>query len=62
MRLEINYRKKTVKNTNTWRLNSALLHNQEITEEIKEEIKNTQKQMTTKTQRSKTCGTEQKQF
>ena len=36
MRLEINYRKKTVKNTNTWRLNSALLNNQEITEEIKE--------------------------
>ena len=26
-------------NTNTWRLNSALLNNQEITEEIKEEIK-----------------------
>ena len=39
MRLEINYRKKTVKNTNTWRLNSALLNNQEITEEIKEERK-----------------------
>ena len=29
---------KTLKNTNTWRLNSALLDNQEITEEIKEEI------------------------
>ena len=39
MRLEINYRKKTVKNTNTWRLNSGLLNNQEITAEIKEEIK-----------------------
>ena len=39
MRLEISYRKKTVKNTNTWRLNSVLLNNQEITEEIKEEIK-----------------------
>ena len=39
MGLEINYRKNTVKNTNTWRLNSALLNNQEITEEIKEEIK-----------------------
>ena len=35
MRLEINYRKKTVKNTNTWRLISALQNNQEITEEIK---------------------------
>ena len=39
MKLEINYRKKTVKNTNTWRLNSALLNDQGITEEIKEEIK-----------------------
>ena len=39
MRLGVNYRKKTVKNTNTWRLNNLLLNNQEITEEIKEEIK-----------------------
>ena len=39
MRLEINYREKNVKNTNTWRLNNMLLNNQEITEEIKEEIK-----------------------
>ena len=31
--------KKTIRNTNTWRLNSALLSNQQITEEIKEEIK-----------------------
>ena len=39
MRLEINYRKKIVKkSTNTWMLNSALLNNEEITEEIKEEI------------------------
>ena len=39
MRLEMNYREKKVKNTNTWRLNNTLLKNQEITEEIKEEIK-----------------------
>ena len=39
MRLDINYRKNTVKNTNTWRLNNTLVNNQEITEEIKEEIK-----------------------
>ena len=44
MRLEINYKKqnkkkKTLKNTNTWRLNNMLLNNQWITEEIKEEIK-----------------------
>ena len=39
MRVHINYRKKSVKNTNKWRLNNTLLNNQEITEEIKEEIK-----------------------
>ena len=39
MRLEINYREKKVKNTNTWKLNNTLLNNQEITETIKEEIK-----------------------
>ena len=39
MRLEINYRKTNVKNTNTWRLNNTLINNQELTEEIKEEIK-----------------------
>ena len=39
MRLEISYRKKTAKNTNTWRLNNMLLNNQWITEEIKEEIR-----------------------
>ena len=39
MRLDINYRKKCVKNTNTWRLNNTLLNNQEITDEIKGEIK-----------------------
>ena len=39
MRLHNNYRGKNCKITNTWRLNSTLLNNQEITEEIKEEIK-----------------------
>ena len=39
MRLDINYRKKSVKYKNTWRLHNTLLINQEITEEIKEEIK-----------------------
>ena len=39
MRPEINYREKNVKKTNTWRQNNTLLNNQEITEEIKEEIK-----------------------
>ena len=39
MRLDINYRKRSVKNTNICRLNNTLLNNQVITEEIKEEIK-----------------------
>ena len=39
MRLDIKYRKKSVKNTNKWRLNITLLINQKITEEIKEKIK-----------------------
>ena len=39
MRLDINYKKKTVKNTNTWRLNNTFLNNQLVTEEIKRKIK-----------------------
>ena len=39
IRLDITYRKQSVKITNTWRLNNTLLNNQEITEEIKVEIK-----------------------
>ena len=39
MRLDINYRKRSVKNTNTWRLHNTLLNNEVITEEIKGEIK-----------------------
>ena len=36
IRLDVNYRgKKTIKNTNIWRLNNTLLNNQQITEEIK---------------------------
>ena len=31
--------KKMIKNTNIWRLNSMLLNNQQITEEVKKEIK-----------------------
>ena len=39
MRLDTNYRKKTVRKTNTWRLNNTFLNNQQVTEEIKREIK-----------------------
>ena len=40
VRLDVNYKKKkTTKNTNILRLNNMLLNNQQITEEIKKEIK-----------------------
>ena len=39
MRLDINYKKKTVRNTNTWRLNNTFPKSQQATEEIKREIK-----------------------
>ena len=39
LRLDLNYRRKSIKNSNIWRLNNMLLNNQQITEEIKKEIK-----------------------
>jgi len=42
VRLDINYKQqqqKTVRNTNTRRLNNTFLNNQQVTEEIKREIK-----------------------
>ena len=43
VRLDLNYRKTTttttIKNSKLWRLNNTLLKNQQITEEIKKEIK-----------------------
>ena len=39
MRLDINYKKNTVKNTNTRRLNNTFLNNQHVPEEIKRETK-----------------------
>ena len=39
LRPGINYKKKTVRNTNTQRLNNTFLNNQQVTEEIKREIK-----------------------
>ena len=38
-RLDINYKKKTVRNTNTWRIINTFLNNQQVTEEIKREIR-----------------------
>ena len=39
VRLDLNYRRNTIKNSNIWRLNNTLLNNQQITEEIKKQIK-----------------------
>ena len=39
VRLDLSYRRKTIKNSNIRRLNNTLLNNQQITEEIKKEIK-----------------------
>ena len=38
IRLDLNYRRKTINNSNIWRLNNTLLNNQQITEEMKKEI------------------------
>ena len=35
IRLDINYKEKTVRNTNTWKLKNMCLNNQQVTEEIK---------------------------
>ena len=61
MRWDINYKKKTARNRNTWRLSNMFLNNQRVTEEIKREIKNFWKQMTMKTPQLKTYGMQQKQ-
>ena len=39
MRLDIHYKKTTVRKKITWRLNNTFLNNQQVTEEIKREIK-----------------------
>ena len=39
VRLDVNYWRKTVKNSIIWRLNNTLLNKQQITKEIKKEIK-----------------------
>ena len=39
VRLDLKYRRKSIKNSNIWRLNNTLLNNQQITEEIIKEIK-----------------------
>ena len=40
VRLDVNYRRKTIKNPNIWRLNNMPLNNQQIREEIKKRNQN----------------------
>ena len=53
MRWGFFHKEKTVRNTIWGRLNNTFLNNQQVTEEIKSEIKTFQKQMTMKTQQLK---------
>ena len=62
MKLDINYKKKTVRNINTWRLNKTFLNNQQVTEDIKSEIKKFLETNDKKTRQLKTNGMQQKQF
>ena len=62
MKLDINYRKKSAENTNKWRLNNMLLNNQEITEEIKEEIKKYLETNDNENTTTQNLRDEQKQF
>ena len=47
VRLDLNYRRKTIKNSNIWRLNNMVLNNQQITEEIKICIETNENEHTT---------------
>ena len=39
MRIDINYKKKTVRSTKTWGLNNTFLDNRQVTDEIKRDIR-----------------------
>ena len=47
VKLDLNYRRKTIKNSNMWRLNNTLLNNQQITEEIKLRMEMNENETTT---------------
>ena len=47
MRLDIKYKRKTVKNTGTWQLNNMFLSNQQVTEEIKKFLETNDNENTT---------------
>ena len=57
MKLEINHQNNTEKYSKIWKLNNMLLNNEWVNNEIKEEIKDTLKQMKMRIQQSTICGT-----
>ena len=61
MRLDINYKEKTVRNPNTRRLSNVLLNNRQVTEEIKREIKKFPETNGNEKWQLKTYGIQQKQ-
>ena len=56
MRLDINYKNKTVRNTNTWRLNNTFLNNQQVTKEIKKKFLETNDNENMTTQKPMSCS------
>ena len=56
MRLDINCKKNTVRNTDTWRLNNTFLNNQQATEEIKRKKKYSRNKWQWKHKNSKPMG------
>lgn len=61
LKLELNHKRKVGKNSNTWRTKNILLKNEWVNREIKEELKNSWKQIKMKTQLFKIFGTQQRQ-
>ena len=62
LEIKINYRKKSGKITNTWRLNNMFLNKQWVKEEVKEEVKHFLRQMKMNIQPYKMYRMQQKQL
>ena len=62
MRLDINYKKKIVRNTSTWKLSNTFINSQQVTKEIKREIKTFPEINDNENMTLKTNGMQKKQF
>ena len=61
LKLETNLKEKSPKHSKTWRLNSMLLNNEWVKNEIREEIKKFLETNEMNSQQPKTYGTQQRQ-